>query len=514
MGLEVSAALALALGKPVDGRELSWPLVLQIARRERCAALGWFRSAATIRDLAPAEVSAEWRREALSAISLAEFWAAVIAETCGQLAEARAGACVLKGLPLSRRLYGSDAARPCSDLDLYIPADRRATAHQRLLAAGWTWRIGTAPAEAGYTRDYGERTALLEVHSHLLDDALVAHLPFVAPTARKEEIGGISVEVHDDAQLPGFLATHLAKHAMPPLLWFIDLHELWSALPDAERTRAARAARGARASRYLDWARARSRDLVAAADFDPAGLRALGLTGASRVDGHNAFRVATLAGGPVDALRVAAGWLAPRHVDREWSAVRRLLIERVVKAARGAVARRRSYRDTTPAPAAAQSAPRAIACDAGEFHSIARELSSHGARFTIRATGSSMRPSLAPGTSVVLAPCNRRPISVGDVVLVRTDRGTYLLHRVCAAGAGWVQTQGDANSLPDAPVSREAVTAIAESMLVDGAERPIPRARIVRARRIARRCLRRLGSWPAKRARLSDPMEGRPTSAR
>lgn len=484
MSAEVSAALALALGIPIEGRELSWPLVLRVAQRERCAALAWLRSAAVIRARAPANVVAAWRVEAMSAIDLAEFWQRVLVETLSSLTAEGVQAVVLKGLPLAQRLYGNAAARPCADLDLYVPGPRREAAHRALVAAGWRWRIGVAPGEAGYTTERGRRTVLLEVHSSLLDDPLVAHLPFSPPGARALDLGGVQVAAHDDAQLPAYLATHLAKHAMPPLLWFIDFLELWSALSPAERDAAWAAARVARARRYLAWAVDRSGDIAAAARFEPLALARLGIGERGRADGHSAARVARLAAGASDALRVVTGWLSPTRASGEWAALPLLLADRVRKLAWRTLGTRRSYADAEPRPAQVAPSRRAVVFDARDFHAIVDELSRQDARFSIRATGHSMQPSLAPGTLVMLAPRRERSLTVGDVVLARTKRGTYLLHRVRRIGADWVETQGDANMLPDERVPIGAVAAIAEAVVVDGRERGIPAARGIRARRL------------------------------
>lgn len=106
---------------------------------------------------------------------------------------------------------------------------------------------------------------------------------------------------------------------------------------------------------------------------------------------------------------------------------------------------------------------------------------------------------------VVLTPRSRRSVAIGDVVLAMTRRGSYVLHRVRAAGDGWVQTQGDANSRPDRPVPVESVAAVAEAMLIGGVERPIPAARAIRLRRFVRAAI----AWPLhRRAAQSPPPAG------
>ena len=497
MSAEASAMLALALGKPLGERELSWRAVFEIARKERCAPLAWLRSASMIRAAAPADVVAAWRTEAMWAISLADFWQGLLSETLAQLERSGVSPTVLKGLPLSQKLYGNVAARPCSDLDLHIPLAQRAAAHDALLAAGWRWRIGRAPDEAGYVRERGARMAILEVHSSLLDDGLVAHLPFAAPGRTQLAVGSLAVAAHDDDQLPAFLATHLAKHAMPPMLWFIDFHAFWDRLDQDERSRAWDAAHAARAERYLRWALDRNDDIVAAAGGDSAAIKRLGFSRGTRADRHNAARVAWLSSTPIDALRVASAWLLPDVARGDWREIRRVVAHRAAMIVRRAAGTRRSYAsigsEDTPAPPQRRS----IVLGAGDFAAIVAELSPSRARFSIRASGTSMRPSLEPGTMVVLSPHSQRVPAVGDVVLAMTRRGSYVLHRVCAVGQGWVQTQGDANSRADDPVPVESVAAFAEAMLVGGVERPIPAARPIRLRRFLRATV-------GRRLRLGD----------
>lgn len=491
MSVEVSAMLALALGRPLGARDIAWPAVFEIARKERCAPLAWLRSGSAIRDAAPADIVAAWRAEVMSAVSLADFWQELLEQTLSQLEGSGVDATVLKGLPLSHKLYGNGAARPSSDLDLHVPLPQRAAAHDALLAAGWRWRIGTAPHEAGYIKEHGERAAVLEVHSSLLDDCLVAHLPFRAPGRTRVAVGARAIAAHDDDQLPAYLATHLAKHAMPPMLWFVDFHELWERLDGEARSRAWDAARVARAERYLAWAIDRKADIAAAAGGDSSALQRLGFSQGARSDEHNAARVARLSSTRMDAVRVAAAWLLPGEARKDWREIRRVISHRAALIVRRAVGTRRSYVNLASGDVAVPAPQRSIVLGAGDFAAIVNELSPRDARLSIRATGTSMRPSLEPGTTIVLAPRSSRAIAVGDVVLAMTRRGSYVLHRVCALGDGWVQTQGDANSRADTPVPLEAVAAIAEAMLVDGAERPIPAARAIRLRRLVRTAVAR-----------------------
>lgn len=502
MSAEVSAALALALGYPVPVAAFSWTLVFDVARRERLTPLAWIRSASAIRAAAPVAVITAWRNEALSAVSLAEFWSRLTTEAVEALHRAGVEAVVLKGLPLSHRLYGDISARPCSDLDLHVPISQRSAAHQALVNAGWGWRIGLAPREGAYTIDREGRTAILEVHSTLLDDGLVSHLHFGAAGARStgsEEDS--AVVAHFDDQLPAFLASHLAKHAMPPLLWFVDFAELWRSLTPEEQRRSWVRAHAARAHRYLAWAIRRATDMLAAAAGDSKALQRLGFRDSRRADFHNAMRVAALAATPIDALRVAANWLVPVEARANWKSLVAHFRSRLRKPLRRALGTRRFYRAPVAArPSIHSESARALRVDGSEFSALVGDVSARDARFSIRARGSSMRPSVESGTHVCLTPRQGKP-RIGSIVLAMTAEGSSLLHRIVRTGDGWIQTQGDGNIAADLPLAWDSVVAIADAIVVDGIERPIPVFRFGRSWRLARKIV---AAVSRRRAAASD----------
>ena len=109
-----------------------------------------------------------------------------------------------------------------------------------------------------------------------------------------------------------FLAAHLAKHGSAPLLWWIDFATLHDGLSDAERSRVAQLAVACHVDRYLDWAIDGVRLLRAALSGEretaAAAMRQLRAKHAR----HNAVRVADLAYGTVDRMRVWIAWAWPR----------------------------------------------------------------------------------------------------------------------------------------------------------------------------------------------------------
>lgn len=514
---DVSAALALAVGAEVDAFGFSWRTVFEIARKERCAPLAWFRSAGTIRRGAPDDVASAWRAEAMSAVSLAAFWQELLCETVALLEARGVDAVVLKGLPLSLQLYERAEARPCSDMDLYVPLSQRTVAHAALLDAGWIWKAGAAPYEGGYRLHHRGRFAILEVHSALLDDDLVAHLPFLPPRSEPVTLANGTVSAHRDDQLAAFLATHLAKHAMPPLLWYVDFRQYWTSLTPGQREMAWSAARSARAQRYLRWAVERVSDLERATAGDVSALRRLGFVDNRRADVHNAGRVARLAATPIDAGRVLAAWLVPRQLRSDpvaWGTLSRV---RIAKAFRRAIGTRRSYlvpEQTGDAPG--RVVPRSLGVDTEQLGALVGDLVSRGLHFTIRASGNSMRPAIEHGSVVCLTPRKESPVAAGDVVLAKTSAGGYMIHRVVRANSGSVQTRGDGNVRADPPIPVESVIAIADALIVDGVRRPIPNPRLARARRrLAAAVHEAWGSRGKLRGRSSVPPDAAgPTHAR
>lgn len=499
MSGEVKAVLALSLGRVGSVDAPSWSNVFAIAERERCAALAWMRSSQQIRRMAPPDVVSRWRAAALAAVDVANLWEGILAGVIDTLRAVGVESIVLKGLPLGEMLYGNVAARPCADVDLFIPCEQRAAAHRALLDSGWRWRLGVAPREAAYEGAHEGRTVLLEVHSSLLDDPIVSHLAFRAPRGRVVQVGKVGMLAHDDDQLPGFLAAHLAKHAMPPILWLIDFDRLWSKLDQPGRDRAWAAARAARAHRYLEWALQRSELLRAAADGSDDACAALGFREGRRTDGHNATRVALLAATPADALRVFAAWSVPRDLLGGRRELVLRLAQRLRKSARGALGSARVYGDAAPPSPTGGQSTRAISLDGSDLAAVARELGEKGASFWIRATGSSMKPSIPGGALIRLTSPANRTLRNGDVVLADLGGGSCVLHRVRRLSGQDVHLQGDANLRADRPVTRADVLAIADAVRTGGSVRTIPAARISRARNTLRAWRLRLFAGTTRR---------------
>lgn len=120
--------------------------------------------------------------------------------------------------------------------------------------------------------------------------------------------------------------------------------------------------------------------------------------------------------------------------------------------------------------------PRHLAAVAALWQREEREI-------TASFAGGSMLPTIRPGDPIRLR--FTRDCAIGDVVL-SIVRERITLHRLIARGPRWLLTQGDANYVPDPPITADNILA----RVVDGDPGPPstfrrPRARLV----IQRSCI-------------------------
>jgi hypothetical protein len=132
-----------------------------------------------------------------------------------------------------------------------------------------------------------------------------------------------------------------------------------------------------------------------------------------------------------------------------------------------------------------------------ELAAAARLWRKTGRELKARFGGSSMQPSVAPGSEVVLR-CGAAA-SVGDIVAYLAD-GRLVLHRVEAVSARdrTLLTRGDALWLPDLPVrDLETVLGVVSAVGRDGGFAPPPPAPQGMARRVS--------VWPFRAAHAVSP---------
>jgi hypothetical protein len=146
---------------------------------------------------------------------------------------------------------------------------------------------------------------------------------------------------------------------------------------------------------------------------------------------------------------------------------------------------------------AATEPPRDPEPSVEELAAAARLWKKTGRDLKARFGGSSMRPSLAPDSEVVVR-CGSSA-AVGDIVAYLAD-GRLVLHRVEAVSArdGTLLTRGDALWLPDLPVrDPESVLGVVSAVGRDGRFAPPPPA--------PRTTIRRLSVWPFRAALAVSP---------
>ena len=351
-----TARLALGWHSLEESPE-DWTGVFALATRERCLGIAWLRSGAFIRSEAPSRITASWRARTMQDIARGRQQFTRLLETLAVLEHHGVDVVVLKGAPLSSLLYGDPFLRPLVDTDVYIPANQRTEARNRLTALGWVHAGGTAPRQELYRWTAGHLQWWLEVHSKVIDDAILDHLPFPAPARTRLSIERHDLTAHAGEELPAFLAAHLVKHQLPPLLWLVDLHTLWSQMGSAARAEAWEAARRARAHGYLTWALERTELLSAISEGSAEAIRRLGFDGESRTEPHNLVAALTHAATPLDSLKVLAGWCWPYAERRGWTGLTAMLRRRSRLGLRDATRKRQVY----AAAATQQPAPMSTA---------------------------------------------------------------------------------------------------------------------------------------------------------
>ena len=312
----VRDALRLALGRP-ESPVGDWASVLEVARAERLLGIAWLRSGARIRETAPASVVATWRAIALELDGRARAQLETLAGLSELLRSRGVSAIVLKGPPLSTRLYGEPGARHSVDLDLFVAATARAVARQAIEAVGWIKWLGDAPWDECFYRRQPGSVEYLEVHSNLPGEALSHCGPLPLETHRVATGVG-ELDAAGGAALPAFLAGNMAKHGVLPLSALVDFATLWESSEVRSRETAVEIARDAGLAGCLRWAVDHVRLLNEAADGRSDALRRLGVRDGARVFGHAYLRLITLADSPVDAARIAAAWVWPRPSRGSW----------------------------------------------------------------------------------------------------------------------------------------------------------------------------------------------------
>ena len=471
---DVAAAAAmvlrLATGRGTEaapGPHADWPLVLEVALRERCASLAWLRSGEVVRRQAPSEVVARWRGHVLRDHGYRERQFTALDASLRALRAVAIEPVVLKGAPLADRLYGDPFARPTGDLDLLVAPGERQRAREALASAGWTHAGGEAPWEEIFTHGDGESRVHLELHESLVDNEL-AHLPWPQPQTAVISLGGVTMRAAAGSSLAPYLAAHLARHQLPPLLWLVDFATLWNGFSNRERKDAAAVARRIRAGRYLAWAVSLIEDLDPAADGNRDALARLGFTARGRRDTHAMLRVLRGAETTADAARILVAWIRPPALGGVPAGFAPRIVERARKRIGRILSREERYLGVTERVPPDSELPRALELDPAELVALVGDVVGRGGAMWIRARGRSMLPAIPSGAPVRVAPLERGVPRAGDVVLGVLPTGLPALHRVRDLVKDGVRLRGD-NTLADDPVlPLDRILARVDLVCVDG----------------------------------------------
>jgi hypothetical protein len=307
---------------------MDWRAMYTFAVNERIAGLIWHRSASCIRTMSPPEVSDTWRSFAVTCRLHGERQLSILSELVETLDRADALPVVLKGLPLSTRLYGDFSIRSAGDFDVYVPLAARTDARLALARTGWNNVGGAPPWTETFMAIRDGREVFLELHSSLVDENLL-HLRPRAPRSIRMRIEDREFPVFEDPLLPGYLAAHASKHMPPALLYFFDFRELWSGLNATARAEAEADARAAGLARYLTWMLRRADALDDAASGDRNSLGLLGITAMGRHGTHAVFRDIALAPTLRAAAQGLAAWVWPSPIRKDKRAFARLCLHRL-----------------------------------------------------------------------------------------------------------------------------------------------------------------------------------------
>lgn len=190
----------------------------------------------------PDRARSELKAAAGSQRAGARLLAADLSVALDALAAARVRALAFKGVALASQAYGDFAIRGAGDLDLLVPAEDVARAHDALSAAGWTSPPGyPVPGDTWAWRHFVSTGYELTLTSDLSDIDLHWHLVptrstfpgFEALWSRREIV---AVDGHSIATLSRYDAlTHSAGHsAKDGWRWLRSLVDVHLLLSDSE----------------------------------------------------------------------------------------------------------------------------------------------------------------------------------------------------------------------------------------------------------------------------------------
>ncbi len=102
-----------------------------------------------------------------------------------------------------------------------------------------------------------------------------------------------------------------------------------------------------------------------------------------------------------------------------------------------------------------------IELSSSELANTSKDLLTAGYKIRFRVTGKSMVPVIVPGDLLTVAPIEGDNIRLGQIVMIITDQGRTIVHRLVSLHAmgnkNFIQTCGDNASVKDKPVEKQQV---------------------------------------------------------
>lgn len=218
------------------GREVDWPRLHALARRNGMIALLARHLGSVASDAVPADVLDALRAEAADDARRSLRLSAELVRLLALFASGGVRACAYKGPALAVRAYGDLGLRRFSDLDILVHPDDADGAMRVLAARGYVPRFAFTPrqdrvfrrTDGDYPYHHPETGTLVELHTHVSPARFVVDLPTEELLARTRpvRVGGGDVPALADDDLFLALAVHGAKHRWERLEWVAAVAEL------------------------------------------------------------------------------------------------------------------------------------------------------------------------------------------------------------------------------------------------------------------------------------------------
>ena len=107
------------------------------------------------------------------------------------------------------------------------------------------------------------------------------------------------------------------------------------------------------------------------------------------------------------------------------------------------------------------------------FENVLSDLLRDGYSVSFVVTGDSMHPTIRSGEHLHVRAVDRKSLRVGDIILVRAQRG-LTAHRIITIDANRVVTRGDNAELPDPPLPLDDILGLVEAVEREAGPLPAP----------------------------------------